>query len=78
MYQLCSSLDHALTVKTLPTQALPKTMGIALKTTECFRVYLELLCLFDCFPSFYAFNSHSGQLFRLFSASQKARNVLYF
>lgn len=37
MYQLVSSLDHAFTVKTLPTQALPKTMRIALKTTKCFR-----------------------------------------
>lgn len=52
MYQLCSSLDHALTVKTLPTQALSETMGIALKTTKCLSVYLEVLHLFDFFPSF--------------------------
>ena len=78
VYQLYSSLDHAFTVKTLPTQALPKTMGIALKTTKCFRVFLEVLSLFDCFPSFYDFNSHSEQFFSLFFASQKARNVLSF
>lgn len=72
--QRCSSLDHAFTVQILPTQALPENKKDCLKNK--FEVFLEVLGLFDCFPGFYAYKSHSGQFFNLFSARQKPRNVL--